>query len=140
MDTEYEARIVKKFFTKRIQDRVIYELSTPKKREDAIGRLNHNYKNTLNEKYLVKIPKPNSDYTEILNLLKNHGAGDLCYTMSFCEAIDGKHLPLAHALEKAVGYGFPSFISCIPNKLAYFEAEQIFGPPERFILLVRDGL
>jgi hypothetical protein len=28
----------------------------------------------------------------------------------------------------------PSIVSCIPGKLAYFEAEQENGPPPRFIL------
>lgn len=67
-------------------------------------------------------------------MLTKLGAEDYCYAISSNEEIDGKHLPLNYALEQAVGYGMPSFISCIPNKLAYFESEQGFGPPKRFIL------
>jgi hypothetical protein len=62
------------------------------------------------------------------------GAGDFYYAISFHEEIDGKHSPLDYALEKAVGFGMPSLISCLPDRLAYFESEQVFGPPERFIL------
>jgi hypothetical protein len=66
--------------------------------------------------------------------LKNHGAGESCYSISDSEEIDGKELPLLTALEKAVGYGMPSIVSCIPGKLSFFEAEQDYGPPPRFIL------
>lgn len=134
MDKEYEGIIVKNFFVKRVQDRVLYELSSKKKRSSALDRLCHDYRYNLNERYLIQLPKPNSDYNEIVSLLNNYGAVDYCYAISFNKDIDGKHLPLIDALEKAVGFGMPSLISCIPNKLAYFEAEQLSGPPERFII------
>ncbi|WP_245602239.1 hypothetical protein [Peribacillus kribbensis] len=74
---------------------------------------------------MIEIPKPNSNFEKIAELLKKHGAGEFCYSISDCKAIDGKELPLLSALEKAVGYGMPSIISCIPGKLAYFGAEQV---------------
>jgi hypothetical protein len=83
---------------------------------------------------MIEIPKPNSCADDIAELLKQHGAGKQCYAISFNEDIDGKDLPLLTALEHAVGYGFPSLIVCIPDKLAYFEAEQVYGPPPRYIL------
>jgi hypothetical protein len=135
MDKDVETAIVKSFFTKRLQDRVLFELfSADKRRDRGLNRLCHDYRETLREEYLTEIPKPNSDPEEIAKLLKQNGAGYLCYAMSWNGDIDGRHLPLAEALEAAVGYGFPSFILCIPNKLAYFEAEQGFGPPPRFIV------
>ncbi|QKI83358.1 hypothetical protein [Kroppenstedtia eburnea] len=134
MDKELEVMIVKSFFTSRIRDRVIHELSSSKKRSNALDRLCHNYEVTLSKEKLIEIPKPNSCYSDIVNLLGKFGAEDYCYAISFNEDIDGKHLPLKYALEHAVGYGMPSLISCIPKKLAYFESEQGFGPPKRFIL------
>ncbi|ULO05358.1 hypothetical protein H1230_19925 [Paenibacillus sp. 19GGS1-52] len=134
MNSELEIIVVKTFFEKRIQERVLFELSSPKKRKDAIGRLNHQYKQTLNENYMIEIPKPNSNYLHIANLLKNYGAGDYCYVISWSDSIDTQELPLTTALEKAVGLGMPTLISCIPNKLIYFEAEQEFGSPPRYIL------
>ncbi|MBD1371041.1 hypothetical protein IC620_01535 [Hazenella sp. IB182357] len=67
-------------------------------------------------------------------MLKKYGAGDQCYVISFNDEIDGRYLKLEEAIEKAVGSGFPSLISCIPDKLAYVEGEQIDGPPERYII------
>ncbi|WP_167315842.1 hypothetical protein [Exiguobacterium artemiae] len=40
----------------------------------------------------------------------------------------------AGVLEHAVGFGFSSIISCIPGELAYFETEQSFGAPPRYLL------
>ncbi len=135
LDKEKEKIIVKSFFTKRLQDRVLFELSSTKKRKDALDRLCHSYRTTLREKYLFDIPKPNSDPEEIAMLLKQNGAGDSCYVISWDEGIDGKELPpLLVALENAVGMGMPSIISCIPDKLAYFEAEQEVLPSPRFLL------
>jgi hypothetical protein len=49
--------------------------------------------------------------------------------------LDGKESLLTPALEKVVGSGMPTLISCIPNKLLYFEGEQVNGPPPRYILM-----
>ncbi|WP_409291325.1 hypothetical protein [Peribacillus sp. SCS-37] len=134
MDKEREKVIVKAFFTKRLQDRVIFELSSAKKRKDALSRLCHSYRETLREEYLFSIPKPNSDPQVIEKLLKQNGAGDTCYVISWDEEIDGRELNLAPALERAVGMGMPSLISCIPGQLAFFEAEQEVLPSPRFLL------
>jgi hypothetical protein len=134
LDKEIEKIIVKAFFTKRLQDRVMFEMSSAKKRKDALSRLCHSYRITLREEYMFDIPKPNSDPEAIAKLLKQNGAGDSCYVISWDEEIDGKVQPLLTALEHAVGMGMPSIISCIPDKLAYFEAEQEVLPSPRFLL------
>lgn len=135
MDKDVEAAIVKTFFNKRVQDRVLFELfSSDKRRSRGLNRLCHDYRQTLREEYLIEIPTSNSDSKEIADLLKRNGAGKSCYAMSWNTDIDGKHLSLEDALDSAVGYGFPSFILCVPNKLAYFQAEQESGSPPRFIV------
>jgi len=134
MDKVLEEVIVRAFFAKEIRDRVMFELSSPKKRKDALSRLCHTYSSTLNAKYIIEIPKPNSNAAETAKLLKSKGAGEMCYSISFDEEIDGKYMPLIDALECAVGMGMPSLISCVPGELAYFEAEQEQGAPQRFIL------
>ncbi|MGE7879795.1 hypothetical protein [Peribacillus muralis] len=134
MDKEHEKRIVKRFFAKRIQDRVIFELSSERKRVEALNRLCHNYGKTLLPEYMIEIPTPNSDYQEIATLLKKQGAPNHCYVISWNEEIDGKTLFLNEALKKVVGFGMPSIVSCIEGSLAYFEAEQEVGSPSRFLL------
>lgn len=134
MEKDVEQLIVKSFFEKQFQDRVLHELFSPEKRHHALNRLCHQYTKLLREKYMVEIPPPNSDPTDIYELLKRNGAEKMCYSLSYNVDIDGKKLPLHEALEHAVGFGMPSIISCIPGQLAYFEAEQGFGSPPRFLL------
>jgi hypothetical protein len=133
MDNQLEEIIVKSFFVKRIRKRAIFELFSSQRRKDALSRLS-NGREVLIEKYMIEIPKPNSDPEYIASLLKSHGARKTCYVISWNEEIDGKYLPLETALNQAVGYGMPSLISCIPGKLAYLETEQCDGPPPRYIL------
>lgn len=131
MNKEIEEKIVKTFFVKRIQQRVLFELSTPHKRYDAFGRRNDFMRTEL----MFEIPKPNSNPEEIEKLLKKQGAGNMCYVMTSAESdIDGEELPLTKALEELLWSGLPFIISCIPTKLAFYQGEQAYGPPQRFIL------
>jgi hypothetical protein len=134
MDKEIEKIIVDTFFSKQYRDRILFELFSDKKRKDAIGRLSHSYADVLIEKYMSEIPKPNSSHLEIVTLLEKLGAGKECYVISFSDEIDGKNLSLQVALEKVVGFGMPSLVYCKPNSLAYFESEQCYGAPPRYIL------
>ncbi|WP_443662556.1 hypothetical protein [Clostridium sp.] len=137
MDKEREEIIVRTFFVKRLQDRVMFELSSPQKRENAIAmsRLCHESEKKLINKYMIEIPKPNSDYIEIAGLLKKYGTDKTSYCMSFDNDIDGKYMPTIVALKNVISFGIaPSIVSVIPDKLAYFQEEQIDGPPKRFIL------
>ncbi|WP_257140387.1 hypothetical protein, partial [Bacillus wiedmannii] len=133
-DKEYEQLIVRSFFQKKIQDRIIFELTSPQKRMKALGRLAHNYDTILNSMYFEAIPK-NMVYAEgISTQLKKYGANDFCYVMSLISEIDGSFMKLECAIEKVMWRGLPCLISCIPNKLLYFQSEQVSGSPERYIL------
>ena len=44
--------------------------------------------------------------------------------MSLISEIDGSFVELKCAIEKVIWCGLPCLISCIPNKLLYFQAEQ----------------
>ena len=134
MDKEQERVLVQSFFVKRVQERVLHELFTPKKRDMALQRLDHRYLSMLKNDYLIEVKPPNSWPDDTYDLLKQYGAPDTCYCLSENELISGKTLPLREALEHAIGFGFASIISCIPGELAYFEAEQSFGPPPRYLL------
>ncbi|PEZ00309.1 hypothetical protein CN326_22760 [Bacillus sp. AFS018417] len=134
MNKKIEEIIVKSFFNKRIQQRVLFELFSPSKRSYALSRLCHNYSITLCGKFMNHIPKPNSDPEEIERLLIKQGAQDICYVMSMNSSTDGEELDLKTAIEQSVGDGMPYLISCIHGKLAYFQAEQDYGAPQRFIL------
>lgn len=134
MNRTQEQLIVQAFFEKRIQERVLHELAFPKKRLDALSRLCHNYSTTLRKKYLIEVPKANFNKEGLETLLRKYGPIKHCYVISWDEDIDGKEMPLSSALEHIVGLGMPSIISCIPGKLAYFESEQGYDAPPRYVL------
>lgn len=100
MDKDVETAIVKTFFNKRVQDRILLELfSSDKRRNRGLNRLCHHYRQTLREEYLIEIPTPNSDPKEIADILKRNGAGKSFYAMSWNPDIDGKHLSIDEALD-----------------------------------------
>lgn len=128
----HEELLVKSFVKKVHRERLSFELS--KRRGDFLNRFCHESLKYLDSRFVVAIPKPNSNPAEILQLLKSHRAKDRCYALSMNDDIDGKFLALADALDVALGFGLPSILSCIPGQLAYLETEQIAGSPDRFIL------
>lgn len=134
MDKEIEMEIIKAFVNKNMQERFLFELFSTKKRKNSIGRLCHQYDKIFNKDYMIEIPKDNLNLTGIGSMLENHEINNNCYLISYDEQIDGLYLPLMQALERVVGLGMPSIISCITGKLAYFEGEQEIGVPPRFIL------
>ncbi|WP_294741872.1 hypothetical protein [uncultured Exiguobacterium sp.] len=93
MDKEQEIVLVQSFFVKRVQERVLHELFTPKKRDMALQRLDHRYLSMLKNDYLIEIKPPNSWPDDTYDLLKQHGAPDTCYCLSENELISGKTLP-----------------------------------------------
>ena len=131
MNKEIEEKIVETFFVKRIQQRVLFELSSSHNRYVSFGRRN----NFMRTELMIEIPKPNSNPEEIEKLLKKLGAGNMCYVMTSAESdMDGEELSLTKALEELIWSGLPFIISCIPTKLALYQGEQSYGPPQRFIL------
>ena len=127
-----EEEFIRSFVIKLKREHALFDLASPKKRDRFLGKLCHEYYEILDDRYIEKIQTSFADDTH--QLLKTHGAQENCYVLSFNEAVDGKELPLAEALSQVVGYGMPSIVICIPGKLAYFEAEQNYGPPPRFLL------
>ncbi len=132
-----EKLFVKAFVTKNKIKRSLFELNFKKKRINFFSKLCHRYDKILNARCMRKTQTSNSK--DIFNSLKKEGAKNTCYIFSFFPELDGCKMPLSDALKQCVGRGMPSIISCIPGKLAYFEAEQEVGPPPRFILKIDQG-
>ena len=67
----------------------------------------------------------------LLEMLRERGAPLECYCLSQNADLDGRVVPLTHAIRAVVGMGAGTFLSCIPGQLGYFEGE---GPSWRFLL------
>jgi len=58
-------------------------------------------------------------------LLLSKNAPDVCYLISESTSLDGKVMPLEEAINKIVGSGIATIVSCIPGELAYYEGENL---------------
>ena len=124
----HEAEIVKAFIVKDRRERYLSLLSSPKGRKKFIERLPHGISDELDPRYAQRI---DGSASQIEHLLRRKGAPEICYVISEDGGLDGREMPLLEALEETVGRGMGTLISCVPGKLAYFEAEDI---GERYIL------
>jgi len=85
----------------------------------------------LDSRFAEQIPPKLQNVDDIERMLKAKGAASNCYVISENSQLDEKEMQLRDALKATIGYGMGTFISCIPGKLAYFEAEEA---NERYIL------
>jgi hypothetical protein len=72
---------------------------------------------TLGEKHLQGVD-------HVYRLLKSRGASETCWAISQDPEIDGRELDLKTILEKLIGSGTGTLLSCLPGKLAYFDGED----------------
>ncbi|QQO07720.1 hypothetical protein [Breznakiella homolactica] len=133
MDSALEQRIVKLYVNKAYRTRILHELETPQKRSRVLHRLCHNYTDIL--KSQVMNPLVVSDAKERTAVILRHGGQkENCYVLSLLKNYDGIFLPLTAAMNAVAGNGMAALIYC-GNGIAYFEAEQVQGPPPRFLLM-----
>ena len=124
----HEEEFIRAFIALSKRDRYISLFATKKGRRKLTNTLNHNHE--LDTRFLHRIPPQEQSPESILDLLKRRGAPSSCYVIS-CSELDGQQMDLEDALAETVGYGIGTFISCIPGKLGYFEAED---PGERYLV------
>jgi hypothetical protein len=86
----------------------------------------------LDPRYARRLRPQEHNAVSVYNLLRSHGAPDLCHLMSSSAEFDNREMPLLEALQRVVGYGQGTFISCVPGRLAFFESEEV---GERYLCL-----
>jgi hypothetical protein len=119
---------IKNFVVKNRRDRVELELTTPARRTDFTGRLNHTWDNILDMRKLRILPKVAEEYLyvkEELALTDN----DLCYVISNYEDIDDKVLNFKTAFETCYSRGFGTMILSASADKLYLQTE---GDAHRF--------
>jgi superfamily II DNA or RNA helicase len=126
---DHEREFVKAFVPRERRERWLELLANPKQRQKITLQLAHNA--VFRSDRIVAIEPRQQHAKPLSELLTRKGAPELCYVISESEELDGREMLLVDALKAIVGYGMGSIVSCIPGRLAYYEAE---GPKERFIL------
>jgi hypothetical protein len=119
----HEEAAIKAFILPVRRERYLEFVKSPKKRAKFIKelvRFNH-----VDARYIVRVPGDQQNPASLVKLLVGMGAPAKCWVISEASELDGQEIDLQAALEKTVGYGMRTFISCLPGKLAYCEDEEI---------------
>ncbi len=125
----HEEALIRAFIKADRRPRLLELRSTLKGRAKLCASLAH-FQN-LDLRYAQLLPATKHAPRDIEELLRKKGAPETCHILSESSELDGQEMPLKSALEKLVGAGMGSFLSCIPGRLGYFESEE---RGERYVL------
>jgi hypothetical protein len=126
----FEEALFKSFITLNRQNRYIELLGSSRGRKKLCDRLNHSLSKDLDPRYCRRLSPQEQNPSAILSLLTSFGAPTKCRVLSDNADIDGRELDLRETLNQVVGYGYGTLLSCVPDRLAYYEAED---PGYRYI-------
>ena len=126
---DHETALINAFFLRTRRDRYTGMLGNPKKRAKALGKLHH--LKDLDPRYFVEIPASDHHSNRIAALLFRRGAPTQCHVVGGSHELDGRDLSLVEALNRVIGSGHGTLISCVPGHLAFYEGEEA---KDRFIL------
>ena len=127
-----EGALVRSFVVAEKRDRLAGFLASPKDRHKATALLPHF--RSLDPRWVVAIPADRQEPAAIERALRARGAGETCHVISEDPNLDGQRLSLRSALDRVVGQGMGTILSCVPGVLACYEGE---GPADRCILDAR---
>ena len=133
MDNAIEQNFVKTFIDKKYQDRFIFELSSPKKRIDAIHRFAHNAEAIINPKYVLSKSNTLTEQEIEKEIAKIFNIKKECYMISDSEDFDGTFQPFSIGLKGCMDGYMPSIIICGEN-VALIKTEAETGSPTKYIL------
>ena len=66
---------------------------------------------------------PLASNTDIVAVLRTHGAPATCYVLSDTATLDARELSLMEAIAETELNGWGTIISCLPGRLAYYYDE-----------------
>jgi hypothetical protein len=128
-----EEKFVKSFINKQMQDRLLFELSSPKNRERAICRFGHNANELLNPKNIV-LKDSKIFYCDVERIIsKKFDINKDCYIVSLSDA-DGTFQPFSKAIDICFTSYMPTIIICGEDAVLIKE-EVAVGETMKYILI-----
>ena len=124
----HEESFIESFISRQRRPRWQALLHKKRGRGDFLGLL-YGSVDALDQRCVLPIPS-NWQVKEIVDRLRQLGASNSCYVFSNYSELDQKSFSIDDAVSKMLGHQMGSVASCIPGKLAYWEAE---GPNDRII-------
>ena len=119
---EHEAAVFEAFFVEPQKARLRKLSEDPGSRPKLRSYLAH--PKGLDPVTTTRIARGNQSHAQILELLRSEGAPEMAHLISEHSEWDEMNVPLDAALALVVGMGFGTIVSCIPGRLAYYEAED----------------
>jgi hypothetical protein len=121
-----EETFIRRFVARDRRERWLTLLAQAKSRSRITSRLYHHASAEFAPKFVTELEHTNA--AGLLKGLRNLGAGHECRVVSNVDD-DGSRQPLASAVEQHYAWNDGTVLICVPDRLAYVEAED-----ERFIL------
>ncbi len=109
------------------RERYLHFLSNPRLRHQFTRQLAHF--GDADPRYRVPIPSHRQFADKIAIELQKRRSPQIVHAISEDPSLDERDLPLVEALQRVVGRGMGTVLSCMPGRLAYLETED-----ERVIL------
>jgi hypothetical protein len=123
---------INNFIQKDRRERVLLQLTSPKKRIQFTGKLNHEWDTILDMRRVKQIPKGFEDYKFAAQELKLSGK-EPCIIISNHDEIDGQEKTFEQAFDAVYGRGFASIIVTASGDKMYLETELVQGRQNRFV-------
>jgi hypothetical protein len=125
----HESAFVESFIVKPRRERVLEFLASSKNRHKFTGMFDHHGRNYIVPGCIRQVEPRYQHASDLEQILRSMGAPATCHFIGGKH--DGEDLQLLAALREVVGYGIGTVLSCVPGRLAYFEAEL----RDRFLLV-----
>lgn len=131
MDINKEKTFCSLFIDKRMRDRIFYELQSPVKRRNALGRFCHNAEKIIRTDRIVNVNAcPNAK--ELADGLIHMAGINTGYFISLSEQ-DGNEALLEQGIAEAIRIGM-GFAVLVGDSIALIREEQMFGAPKVYVL------
>ena len=122
MTVEIEKEFCDLFLNDRYSERIFFELTSKKKRRNALSRFAHNCKDVLNSDRIRNVCGGMLNSEETKEFL---GYGE-CYCICLNKELDGRFIDIDTAVETLYGYG-PYILYNADKKKAFIETEYDFS-------------
>ena len=131
MNIDKEKLFVNRYIIKKRRERILYELSKPSKRIDALSRFCHNYDMYVDERKIVYSGKEVSD-DELKKIIKKYSNETEGYMICWNERYDSKDMTLEFAIN--IMRDDDMCMIFMSGDICIISTEQIQGPKKIVVL------
>lgn len=131
MDFDYDHFFIQRFIIKNKRERLQYELSSKKRRQNAISRFDHGTMKYIEERKLIYSGRDIS-WENLKRMIFKNTNERKCYIISFYQEIDQTMINIENLFDYVIGLGRASIM--IFTNMALIEAEQIQGSAMKYVL------